>query len=135
MKKRSSHKIAVFVGSNLERQSGLIHPVLWEKENISSEIVSYNDQERNGKALALGRTIANALGLNVEDIFVVRSIDDQKRVRRLVVCLVVTSLAPLGKKVALVSRVPFPLRDVTEVRTGSIESIDSILSGRSRPQN
>jgi hypothetical protein len=129
VKKQSSFKIAIFLGSNHERLSGLIHPVLWEGKGIDSTIKEQDERKRNDLALARGKEIALALDLQVEDCFVVRVLEDQRRVSRIVVCVVVKSLAPVGKKVTLLSRVLFPLQNTSEVRGSILDRIQPIVRG------
>jgi hypothetical protein len=135
VKKQSSYKIAIFLGSNQECLSGLIHPILWEGKGIDSTIKEQDERKRNDLAVVRGREIALALHLEVEDCFVVRVLEDQRRVSRIVVCVVVKSLAPIGKKVTLLSRVLFPLRDTLEVKGSILDRIQSIVRGAGKPSD
>jgi len=124
------YKLGLVVGSHdPDEFVGAVSPAAWKECGISSFFSAESENERDDVAIAIARQIGKALGLKVEDAFFVLEISDNHNQRRAVVCLVVTTTAPLKKMFTPLYGAKYVLnRDALKVEL--IEALNRALSGQ-----
>jgi hypothetical protein len=127
---KTTYLAGVVVVSNREYAAGTLQPPAWVKAGVNPRF-EVLPSVRDETAVQLVRVLAKSFGLEVEACFFVREAEDKYRQRRAICCLVVTSLAPLGKKVMLLSRrISFPVTDAAECRGDILQAIGPLLRGQ-----
>jgi hypothetical protein len=121
------YQLGLVLASNHEKVAGVVSQLVWGKRCVCPCLSPLRQQE----AVRAAIEITKCLGLDPELGFFVRAVEDGLRLPRIIVCVVVASLARIKKNdLVVVSRVDFPLADNPKSRDSILRALQTLLQGQ-----